>query len=98
MLAAGVLAVGFCLAYLARHFSSTERGPRRLGDTFIEYPDEEAVMREAKRKAPPEAGVYVVRPPGQHAPRKVRVLAELLIEFFGKPPHLARTPGAGRTA
>jgi len=31
----------------------------------------------------PEAGVYVVRPPGQHPPRKIRVLTELLIEHFG---------------
>ncbi|GAB3094479.1 LysR family transcriptional regulator [Lysobacter terrae] len=32
----------------------------------------------------PEAGVYVVRPPGQqHPPRKIRVLTELLIEYFG---------------
>jgi DNA-binding transcriptional LysR family regulator len=32
----------------------------------------------------PEAGVYVVRPPGQQLPpRKIRVLTELLIEYFG---------------
>jgi DNA-binding transcriptional LysR family regulator len=31
----------------------------------------------------PEAGIYVVRPPGQHPPRKIRVLTELLIEHFG---------------
>jgi len=31
----------------------------------------------------PEAGIYVVRPPGQHPPRKIRVLTELLIEYFG---------------
>lgn len=31
----------------------------------------------------PEAGIYVVRPPGQHPSRKIRVLTELLLEYFG---------------
>jgi DNA-binding transcriptional LysR family regulator len=31
----------------------------------------------------PEAGIYVIRPPGAHPPRKVRVLIEMLIEHFG---------------
>jgi len=31
----------------------------------------------------PEAGIYIVRPPGRHPSRKVRVLMELLIEHFG---------------
>jgi DNA-binding transcriptional LysR family regulator len=30
---------------------------------------------------PPPAGAYVVRPPGQHPSRKIRVLTELLIEY-----------------
>lgn len=30
-----------------------------------------------------EAGIFVVRPPGEHPARKVRVLTELLIEHFG---------------
>jgi DNA-binding transcriptional LysR family regulator len=30
-----------------------------------------------------EAGLYVVRPPGSHPPRKVRVLTEILIDRFG---------------
>ncbi|MFG1497893.1 LysR family transcriptional regulator [Saccharospirillum sp. HFRX-1] len=33
-------------------------------------------------------GAYVVRPPGQHSPRKVRVLTELLIEHFNNNPEL----------
>ena len=33
---------------------------------------------------PPPAGVYVVRPPGQHPSRKIRVLTELLIACFGE--------------
>lgn len=32
------------------------------------------------------AGAYVVRPPGQHPARKVRVLVELLIEYFARNP------------
>jgi len=35
------------------------------------------------RYPPPTAGVFVVRPPGQHPARKVRVLTELLVEHFG---------------
>jgi hypothetical protein len=31
----------------------------------------------------PTGGLFVVRPPGQHSTRKVRVLTELLIEHFG---------------
>ncbi len=30
----------------------------------------------------PPAGAYVVRPPGQHPPRKIRVLTDVLIEYF----------------
>ncbi|GLK79738.1 LysR family transcriptional regulator [Methylopila turkensis] len=43
------------------------------------------------RYPPPAAGAYVVRPRGQHPERKVRVLTDLLIEYFGKPPHLAQS-------
>lgn len=31
----------------------------------------------------PEAGIFLVRPPGRHPARKVRVLTELLVEHFG---------------
>lgn len=41
------------------------------------------------RYPPPPAGIYVVRPPGQHPTRKVRALTELLIECFEQAPHLA---------
>lgn len=34
------------------------------------------------RYPPPTAGIFVVRPPSQHPPRKVRVLTEMLIECF----------------
>lgn len=45
------------------------------------------------RYPPPSAGAYVIRPPGQRPTRKVRVLTELLIEYFGQPPHLSKTVG-----
>ncbi|UVO49930.1 LysR family transcriptional regulator [Sphingomonas sp. SUN019] len=35
---------------------------------------------------PPPAGAYVVRPPGQHPSRKIRVLIELLIACFANSP------------
>ncbi len=38
------------------------------------------------------AGIYVIRPPGQHPARKIRALTEMLIECFGQAPHLAE-PG-----
>lgn len=37
---------------------------------------------------PPPAGIYVIRPPGQHPARKIRVLIELLIEYFEHAPYL----------
>jgi len=42
---------------------------------------------------PPPAGIYVIRPPGQHPARKIRVLIELLIEYFERAPYLR---GSGR--
>lgn len=36
------------------------------------------------RFPPPPAGIYVVRPPGQHPARKIRVLTEMLIDCFGE--------------
>ncbi|AEA68848.1 Putative transcriptional regulator protein, LysR family [Pseudomonas brassicacearum subsp. brassicacearum NFM421] len=44
------------------------------------------------RHPPPPAGAYVIRPSGQHPARKIRVLTELLIEYFGDSPHLAALP------
>jgi DNA-binding transcriptional LysR family regulator len=42
---------------------------------------------------PPSAGAYVIRPPGQHSSRKVRLLSELLIECIGED---TRLPGIER--
>ena len=53
------------------------------------------------RYPPPPAGAYVVRPPGQHPLRKVRVLTELLIECLAAGPgprgHRTLASGRGRT-
>jgi DNA-binding transcriptional LysR family regulator len=38
---------------------------------------------------PPSVGAYIIRPPGQHPSRKVRVLTELLIECLEENPRLA---------
>jgi DNA-binding transcriptional LysR family regulator len=38
------------------------------------------------RYPPPSAGAYVVRPPGRHPARNVRVLIDLLIEHFERAP------------
>ncbi|AZF10860.1 Transcriptional regulator, LysR family [Pseudomonas sp. R2-37-08W] len=41
------------------------------------------------RYPPPPAGAYLVRPAGQHPAQKIRVFAQLLIEYFGKSPYFA---------
>jgi len=45
----------------------------------------------------PLAGAYVVRPPGQHPARKIRVLTDLLVEYFESRPLMARMPAATPT-
>lgn len=47
------------------------------------------------RYPPPSAGIYVVRPPGQHPARKVRVLTEMLIEHFTATPEVWGIDGRG---
>lgn len=54
-----------------------------------EYVSSGALVPIMTRYPPPPAGAYVVRPPGQHPARKIRVLTELLIEYFGEVPHFA---------
>jgi DNA-binding transcriptional LysR family regulator len=48
-----------------------------------------ALVPVMTRYPPPPAGIYVIRPPGQHPSRKVRVLTDLLVECFDQAPHLA---------
>ncbi|WP_386083509.1 LysR family transcriptional regulator [Vreelandella sp. F11] len=40
------------------------------------------------RYPPPPAGAYVIRPPGQHPARKIRILTEMLIEYFEQSSYL----------
>jgi DNA-binding transcriptional LysR family regulator len=51
-------------------------------DLIREQLDSGALVEVMKRHPPPPAGIYLVRPPGQHPTRKVRVLTEMLIECF----------------
>ena len=51
-----------------------------------------ALVPVLTRHPPAAAGIYVVRPPGQHLARKVRVLTELLIECFEQVPRIVK-PG-----
>lgn len=55
------------------------RLPNGLIDQHVAAGTLVEVMR---RHPPPTAGIFVVRPPGQHPSRKVRVLTEMLIECF----------------
>ncbi|WP_072393456.1 LysR family transcriptional regulator [Hyphomicrobium sp. CS1GBMeth3] len=57
-----------------------------------EYVASGALVPVMTRYPPPPAGVYVIRPPGQHPSRKVRILTELLLECFEDYPH--RAPAA----
>ena len=53
-----------------------------------EYVASGALVPIMTRYPPPSAGAYVVRPPGQHPARKVRILTEMLIKSFELKPHL----------
>jgi DNA-binding transcriptional LysR family regulator len=50
-----------------------------------------ALVPIMKRYPPPAAGAYMVWPAGQNPVQKIRVLTELLIEYFGGSPHFAKT-------
>jgi DNA-binding transcriptional LysR family regulator len=55
-----------------------------LPDHIIKgYLDSGALVQVMTRHPVPTGGLFVVRPPGLHSTRKVRVLTELLIECFG---------------
>src|SRR6201995_1231837 len=55
-----------------------------LPDHLIKgYLDSGALVQVMPRYPGPAGGMFVVRPPGQHSTRKVRLLTELLIEHFG---------------
>lgn len=52
-----------------------------------------ALVPVMTRHPPPPAGIYVIRPPGQHPAKKVRVLTEMLIECFEQAAQPAGTAG-----
>lgn len=54
-----------------------------------EYLVSGALVPVMTRYPPPPAGAYVVRPPGQHPARKIRVLTDLLVEYFDTRPSIA---------
>jgi DNA-binding transcriptional LysR family regulator len=51
-----------------------------------------ALVPVMRRHPAPPAGAYVVRPPGRHPARKIRILTELLIEYFETMPLIAKVP------
>lgn len=51
-----------------------------------EHLDSGALVQVMPRHPPPPAGIYVIRPPGQHPSLKVRALTELLIACFDHAP------------
>lgn len=55
-----------------------------------EHLDSGALVPVMMRHPSPVAGAYVVRPPGQHPPRKIRMLADLLVEHFDTMPRIAK--------
>ncbi len=61
-----------------------------LPDCIIhEYVASGALVPIMTRYPTPVAGAYVVRPPGQHPERKIRVLTDLLVELFEQDPRFA---------
>jgi DNA-binding transcriptional LysR family regulator len=59
-------------------------GIAQLPDFLIEdYLASGALVPVMARYPLAEGGIFVVRPPGQHPARKVRVLTDLPIEHFG---------------
>lgn len=64
-------------------------GIARLPDCMTyEYVAAGALVPILPNHPPPPAGVYVIRPPGQHPARKIRILTEMLIEHFEQNPRL----------
>ena len=59
-------------------------GIAALPDFLTEAPLASGALVPVMRRYPVlEAGIFIVRPPGRHPARKIRVLTELLIEHFG---------------
>ncbi|KAA0697018.1 LysR family transcriptional regulator [Halopseudomonas laoshanensis] len=63
-----------------------------------EYMASGALVPIMTRYPPPLAGAYVVRPPGQHSTRKIKVLTEILIKYFEQSAYLWGEGCASRPA
>jgi DNA-binding transcriptional LysR family regulator len=60
-----------------------------LPDTLIQEHVTSGALVPVMPKYPPRpAGIYVIRPPGQHPTRKIKVLTEMLTACFGQTPQL----------
>lgn len=68
-------AAGLGLGYLPDCLTHAYMASGALVPVMTDYP-------------PPTAGAYVIRPPGQHPARKIRVLTEMLIDHFEQNPGL----------
>ena len=70
-----------------------------LPDDFVdEHIASGALVAVMCRYPPPPAGAYVLRPPGQHPVRKIRVLTDLLIEYWNDRNALATLAAGTRSA
>ncbi|NTG51562.1 LysR family transcriptional regulator [Agrobacterium rhizogenes] len=58
-------------------------------DLILEHLASGALVPVMPHFPAPELGIFVVRPPGQHPARKIRVLTEMLIECYKNPSHIA---------
>lgn len=58
-------------------------------DLLLEHLASGALVPVMPRFPAPGLGIFVVRPPGQHPPRKIRVLTEMLTECFRNPSQIA---------
>lgn len=72
---AAAAAAGLGIAWLPDFITQEQMATGALVPIMTRYP-------------PPPAGAYVIRPPGQHPARKIRVLTEILIEYFEQSPYL----------
>lgn len=61
--------------------------------TTYDYVASGALVPIMTRYPPPPAGAYVIRPPGQHPVRQIRIFTEILIEYFEENPHLWGSTG-----
>jgi DNA-binding transcriptional LysR family regulator len=70
-------------AYVLAEAAAAGIGIVAMGEMIAApYEDAGRLVRIMTRYALPDVGIFVVWPPSQHAPRKVRVLIDLFLEIF----------------